>query len=36
MKQIVDNPQKIVVESLTIRLEPTPRAEAVLVAYFHK
>lgn len=35
-KQLAENPQKVAFESLSIRLEPIPRAEATLVAYFRK
>ena len=35
-RRLAENPQKVAVESLSIRLEPSPRAEATLVAYFHK
>ena len=35
-RRLAENPQKVTVESLSIRLEPIPRAEATLIAYFHK
>lgn len=36
MEKLVGNDKQIVVESLTIRGAPVPRAEMVLVAYFQK
>ena len=34
--RLAENPQQVSIESLSIRLEPTPRAEAVLIAHFRK